>query len=289
MEEDNKTVLANKTDQTMKPSDLAALRLAKYDMENVGKIMQGLNKVGSSVESGLEALPEKQQKWLSKNINNILFKILKSNISSMENNKKFKEPSNTTYKALVGATGIGSGFFGSLNPIGAAIFVSELFVSTRFMMRSIMDIARSEGEDIYSPEAQMACLQVFALGGKSKDDDVAETSYYSSRMAMTAALKGATTYLSKYGVKGLGKMMLTSANPVLMAVGLIASRLTIQISEKFISQAIPVIGAAGGGAINYVFMDHFQKMAKSHFTIRRLERKYGENVVKAYYNEMKID
>lgn len=286
MQDDNKNLLATQTDQSMNDADLAELKLAKYDMENIGKIMQGLNKVGSKVESGLRALPEKQQVWLSKNINKILFKLLKSNISTMQKNKEFKEPSNFTYKALVGITGAGSGFFGSLNPVGAAVFISELTISTKFMLRSIMDIARSEGEDIYTPEAQMACLQVFALGGEREGDDSGETSYYATRMAMATALKGATAYISKHGLSGLGKMMMTSANPVMMAIGLIASRLTLQISEKFLSQAVPVVGAAGGGAINYVFMDHFQQMAKAHFTIRRLERKYSQTVVKSYYNQI---
>lgn len=289
MEENNKAELVTKTDQTMKPSDLAALRLAKYDMENVGKIMSSLNKVGNKIESGIHALPEKQQDWISKNVSNILFKIMKSNISTMEKNKKFKKPSNATYKALVGVSGAGSGFFGSFNPLGATIFVSELYFSTRMMMRSILDIARNEGEDIYDINTQLACIQVFALGGDSKEDDDADTGYYSTRVAMAAAMKGAAAYLSKHGFKGLGKLMMTSANPVLMMIGLIATRLTIQVSEKFVSQAVPLVGAAGGGAINYVYMDHFQNMAKSHFVIRRLERKYGEDVVKSNYKQMSID
>ena len=288
MSDNIKQVIDTSVDKSMSKEDLAELKVAKARMKDIGLIMRGLNKVGSGIESGLQSLPEKQQKWLSKNISNILFKILKSNISSMERKKKFKEPSNFTYKALVGASGAGSGFFGSFNPIGATVFVSELYLSTRWMMRSILDIARHEGEDIYELETQLACMQVFALGGDSSEDDNSETSYYATRMAMAAAVRSATSYISKYGLSGLGKMMMTTANPVLMMIGLIASRLSIQISEKFIAQAAPVVGAAGGGAINYVFMDHFQNMAKSHFTIRRLERKYGEAVVKSYYNQLKI-
>jgi hypothetical protein len=32
-----------------------------------------------------------------------------------------------------------------------------------------------------------------------------------------------------------------------------------------------------------MFINHFQKMARAHFTIRRLERKYGKVLVKQKY------
>ena len=43
----------------------------------------------------------------------------------------------------------------------------ELPVSTIIMLRSIADIARSEGEDLSDPESALSCVQVFALGGRS--------------------------------------------------------------------------------------------------------------------------
>jgi hypothetical protein len=48
---------------------------------------------------------------------------------------------------------------------------------------------------------------------------------------------------------------------------------------------VPIIGAVGGGSINLLFMNHFQEVAHGHFTIRRLERKYGEDIVKRAYDE----
>jgi hypothetical protein len=152
-------------------------------------------------------------------------------------------------------------------------------------MRSIMDIARSEGEDLYDIETQLSCLQVFSLGGSSKDDDGLETSYYTSKIALDNALKGASSYVTKNGINSI-KFLLNSSNPLMKLISNITSRFTIQVSEKFIAQAIPLIGAAGGGSINYLFINHFQKMAKAHFTIRRLERKYGEDLVKTKYLEI---
>jgi hypothetical protein len=47
-----------------------------------------------------------------------------------------------------------------------------------------------------------------------------------------------------------------------------------------------VIGALGGAAVNYAFLEHFQDVARGHFTVRRLERVYGKHVVRAEYTRL---
>ena len=59
----------------------------------------------------------------------------------------------------------------------------------------------------------------------------------------------------------------------------VASRFRLVVSQKAAAQTIPVIGALGGAAVNYAFIDHFQSVARGHFTVRRLERKYGKDLV----------
>ena len=49
---------------------------------------------------------------------------------------------------------------------------------------------------------------------------------------------------------------------------------------------MPVIGALGGAAVNYAFIDHFQEIARAHFTVRRLERRYGKDTVRAAYERI---
>ena len=36
-----------------------------------------------------------------------------------------------------------------------------------------------------------------------------------------------------------------------------------------------MLGAVGGATVNMIFMNHFQRVARGHFAIRRLERQYG--------------
>ena len=49
------------------------------------------------------------------------------------------------------------------------------------------------------------------------------------------------------------------------------------------AQSVPVIGAAGGALMNVIFMNHYQDVSKGHFTVRRLERQFGPEVVRDAY------
>jgi hypothetical protein len=58
------------------------------------------------------------------------------------------------------------------------------------------------------------------------------------------------------------------------------------VSEKVAAEAVPIVGAAGGAVINLLFIDHFQNMARGHFIVRRLERAYGAELVRAEYDRL---
>lgn len=264
-------MISTTSQNTLSSEDLLALQQAKLKMERIGLAMQGLNKVGTLIENRIDMLPQKQQQWLQQVTHKVLHTVVKSNLITMrQKSTSNSAPWNKAYKALVTSSGAVGG------ALGAAAFAVDLTVATKFMMRSIMDIARSEGENLTEFDTQLACLQVFALGGKSKHDDGLETGYYATRIALNTAVKGASSKLVEGMLKG-------SSNPLLRLISVIASRFSVQVSEKFVAQAIPLIGAAGGAAINLAFINHFQNMAQAHFTVRRLERKYGENLVRENY------
>lgn len=44
-----------------------------------------------------------------------------------------------------------------------------------------------------------------------------------------------------------------------------------------------MIGAASGALVNTIFINHFQDMARGHFVVRRLERRYGPELVRKTY------
>jgi hypothetical protein len=68
----------------------------------------------------------------------------------------------------------------------------------------------------------------------------------------------------------------------------IASRFGIVVSQKIAAQTVTVVGAVGGAAVNLAFIEHFQDVARGHFTVRRLERVYGAEIVRAEYDRLKM-
>jgi hypothetical protein len=177
------------------------------------------------------------------------------------------------HKAAAAASGAFGGVFGLG---GLAV---ELPVSTVVMLRSIADIARSEGHDLARPETRMACLEVFALGGSggARGDASAETGYYAVRTALSQALGEAARHVAEHGVTRKGA-------PVLVrAVAAVAARFGIVVEEKVALAAIPVLGAVTGSVVNTLFIDHFQKRARGHFVVRRLEARHGYAAVRRAY------
>ncbi len=245
----------------LEPEDLRVLELAKMRMENIGWAMQGLNQLGNAIDKQVDRLSENQQKELQQVSYNVLKKVVQSNLRTMDPDKTPRNPMNTAYQAMVSLSGAIGGAFGVI------AFAGDLALTTKLMMRSIMDIARREGEDLRELDTQLACLQVFALGGKSRHDDSLDTGYYALRVSLRSAVRGV-------------------ANPLARVLGQVASRFSVQVTEKFAAQAVPVIGAIGGAAINTAFITHFQNMAEAHFSIRRLERKYGWEVIEAAYQSL---
>jgi hypothetical protein len=156
----------------------------------------------------------------------------------------------------------------------------ELPVSTTIMLRSIADIARSEGEDLRSPDAKLQCVQVLALGGRATADNGAESTYFATRAALAKSISEAAAYVAK---KGLSQK---SAPAIVKLIAQIASRFSIVVSEKAAAQAVPIVGAFGGAAINTLFINHFQDMGRGHFIVRRLERLHGQDEVRRLYEEL---
>jgi hypothetical protein len=69
----------------------------------------------------------------------------------------------------------------------------------------------------------------------------------------------------------------------------IAPRFGVVVSQKVAAQAVAVVGALGGAAVNLAFIEHFQDVARGHFTVRRLERVYGVDTVHSEYDRIKSD
>lgn len=253
--------------------DLEDLRYAKSLLESESFAVKATSIIGKPIELGLDMLPDGASKLISTTTTKALNVSLKAAIATMS-----KKPStsswNKLHKLACATSGGVGGFF------GLPALAIELPCSTTIMLRSISDIARSEGAMITSTEIELECVSIFALGGPSSDDDAAESGYYAVRAALSEAVTNAATYIAKEGLKKEG------APVIVKFIAEIASRFSIQVSQKAVAQAVPVIGAVSGALINTIFIDHFQDKARGHFTIRRLERKYGVEIIKQEFKKI---
>jgi len=259
----------------MAKDDINDLRYAKTLLENPSLAARVSNLLGTPIEKGFEHLPASWKDGVQRATEKSLEKALNFAIRTV-NERTRPASSDKTHKILVLATGAGAGTF------GLPALTIELPVTTTIMLRSIVDIARSEGEQISLLETKVACLEVFALGGRSKSDDGTETGYFVVRAALARIISEATNYIADLGLAREG------APAIVKLIAALASRFGIIVSEKVAAQAIPLIGAAGGALINTIFIDHFQNMARGHFIIRRLERHYGQDLVRQEYNNLVI-
>ena len=254
-------------------SEISELRAAKNLLENPGLAAKVSNYVGTPIEKGLKKLPESWSVAVNDITRKSIEKALDIALLTIDNNERGPS-SNWWHKLAVVATGAGGGAF------GLPALAIELPVSTTIMLRSIADIARSEGEDLNCADGRLQCVQVLALGSKAKSDDGTESGYFVARAALAKSISEAAAYLTKKGLSQHG------APAIVRLISQIASRFSIVVSEKAMAQAVPLVGALGGAVINSIFIDHFQDMGRGHFTVRRLERLHGQEEVRRIYEEL---
>jgi hypothetical protein len=255
---------------TFQQTDLNDLKKAKTLLENPGIAIKITNLLGTPIEKGFELLPDNWNEKVGEVTQKALTNAVHAAVFTLKDSSE-EEASNVWHKIAVATTGGIGGFF------GLPALAIELPVSTTIILRSIADIARSEGETISKIESKIACIEVFALGGPSKSDNASESGYFAIRAALAQSITKAAEYISEKGLVG------ESAPALVRLIIKIAERFSIQVSQKAAAQAVPAIGAAGGAIINTLFIDHFQDMARGHFIVRRLERKYGKEIVEATY------
>ena len=260
---------------TMDKSDTDALRYAVQVLERPSLAAHIANVIGTPVELLGQKLPASASQAITKATTKSLELALKAALLTIRGGSQ--ESSQILHKALVVASGATGGAFGILSlPV-------ELPVSTIIIFRSILDIARSDGENLADPATSLSCLQVFALGGRTSTDNAAESGYFAVRAGLATAVTEAARFIAERGI-------VEESSPVLVRlIAQIASRFGFVVSQKAAAQTVPVIGALGGAAINYLFIDHFQSIARGHFTVRRLERKYGKDIVSDAYKRLLKD
>jgi hypothetical protein len=265
-------ILSEQDTLDMTSADREALIKAVKLLENPSLAAKLTNLVGKPVELIGQALPTFASKAITSATSKALEAALKVALRTLPGSPR--RGSVLLHRALATASGAGGGMF------GLAALPVELPVSTVIMLRSIADIAQREGEDLSDPETALSCVEVFALGGRAGSDDASESGYFAVRGMLAKTVTEAARFVAERGVINEGAPIL------LKFVTKVAARFGLVVTQKLAAQALPIAGALGGAAVNYAFIDHFQDVAQGHFTVRRLERSYGKDEVRAEYGRI---
>ncbi|MNF74237.1 EcsC protein family protein [compost metagenome] len=265
--------------------DLQALEKAVNLLEQ-NTITEKMTKVvGKPLDYLMGKLPKGTEKQIHSIVEKALHKAADAALWSLDNepNREASTKTNKLFAAISGAVGGAFGF---------TALAIELPVSTTIMLRSVADIARSEGFDLDKIETKQACLEVFALGGPSEDDDAVDTAYYATRSFTAEAMQVLSKELAEIAAKQASANAVKNLTPAQTGKWLaaliekIAARFGVVITEKAAAQAVPIIGAVAGATLNTMFTDYYQDMARGHFIVKRLEKKYGFELVKAEYTRI---
>src|SRR5258708_34686538 len=218
-------------------ADRAALTRAVKSLEHPSLAARLTNLVGKPVELIGYALPWFVSKAVASATTKGLEAALKVALRTLPRSPR--TGSELLHRALAMASGAAGGTF------GLAALPVELPVSTVIMLRSIADIAQSEGEDLSDPESVLSCVKVFALGGRAGSADASESGYFAVRGILAKTVTEAARFVGERGVIKAGAPIL------LKFVTQVAARFGLVVTQKVPAHPLPLLGALGGAAVNY--------------------------------------
>ena len=260
-------------DALLLPADRAELERAVYALEHQSFAVRLAELTGQPVSRLFAAMPKFATRHLNRVVERAILTSLELAISSMEGEVLDEQPSSWVPRVIAGVTGGLGGLFGAFSlPV-------ELPLTTMVILRSIAEIAQSCGEDLTQLPSRLACLEVFALGaGGPRENNI--LTYYATR----AILAGLTRDVARLAVaQGTTEATVTLAARV---AATISTRFGPAVAERLAATAVPIAGLVSGATVNMLFMEHYQRLAHGHFTIRRLERQYGAAEIKTLYGRV---
>lgn len=263
----------------MTDADREALAEARQNLEHPGLAARMTDLLGMPIDRGLKMLPEAVTDTIQDAVTKSLEKAFDVAVSTLQDPSD-RKPRLWTHRLMAGVSGAAGGAF------GLPALALELPISTVLILRSVADIARSHGEDLQTLPSRLACLEVFALGGGRKptgenaEAESAELGYFAVRAGLAKHVTDAARHLAAARISD------PTAPSLVRLLSVISKRFGVVVTEKVAAQAVPIIGAAGGALINTFFIDHYQTIARAHFTVRQLERTYGTDEVRRAYEQL---
>ena len=209
-----------------------------------GPLMRLVNKLGGGVEAQMALLPAALRDRIERVVEQAL--TVAHGMAAAGGAAPDLGPRGSTgFAILTGAAGGLAGLPGA---------VAELPLTITVILHAIRREAVAAGYDPARPEVRAACLQVFAAGAPLAEDDGLNTAFLSARLTLTGP--------------ALQRLIAT-----------VAPRLAAAMGQKLVAQAVPVLGALSGAALNAAYITYFRDMARIRFALLRLAETHGPEPV----------
>ncbi len=224
--------------------DVEVLALAyAYGRAN-GPFLKLVNRIGGGVEEQMKRLPETVRTELERAVTRALEAA--HGVAAVGRRAPDLGPRGATYAAMAtGAIGGAAGLAGSL---------VELPVTITVMLHAIRAEAEAAGYDPSDPAVRLTCLEVFTAGSPLRSDDAVNTAFLSARMA-------------------------ASGGTLQKVLAVVVPRLAAVFGQKLAAQAVPVLGAVTGAALNAAFLTYYRELARIRFRLLRLSEVHGAEAV----------
>lgn len=219
--------------------DLAVLA-RRYRRAN-GPVMRLLTRLGGGVEAQFASLPDS----VRSRIEALTTEALARSYGLAGKAPDLGRHGQTLATIATGAAG-GAG--------GLATALAELPVTVTLLLNAIQKVARSHGLDPTEDWVKAECLQVFAAASPLARDDGVNTAFLGARLALTGS-------------------------SVQRLIATIAPRLAAVLGQKLAAQAVPILGAISGAALNAAFLSYYREVAGVRFALRRLADQHGAEPV----------
>lgn len=141
---------------------------------------------------------------------------------------------------------------------GLASSLAELPVTVTVILHAIRAEAMAAGFDPKDPSIRAECLKVLAAGSPLEGDDGVDTSFLSLRLTMTGPA-------------------------IQQLIQRVAPKLAATLSQKLAAQAVPILGAATGAALNAAYLSYYRELAAIRFALLRLSQLHGSERVLAAF------
>jgi hypothetical protein len=126
----------------------------------------------------------------------------------------------------------------------------EIPVSVTLILHAIRQAATEQGFDPDDPAIRAECLRVFSAGSPLSGDDGVNSAFLGARLAL-------------------------SGSTVQNVIAAVTPRLAAAFGQKLAAQAVPVIGAVTGAALNAAFLNYYRELAHIRFALLRLAEQHG--------------